>query len=722
MCKSLDLRVRVFFLLTMVLFTLVSVSPAGAQAALVEGSWTADGASLATPGGFPVEVNGSPGQVQDLRVQFSVPEGWAGPLGIVLFKNNMALKVYVNDVYIETLGRFGRDFFFQPYITQGILVSESILKERNTLRLSAYSDTGRVKLRMMSLLNEGEYRSAMRTYNFLDVQLPRLCSIFLLFVALYSMFFYANYEEQKASLYLSLVASFFAVYLLNVAISDAPFGYLLLKASLYACFPISMLFLFRFFRLYFDLKPKRAVVIAVDIVGVVFAVGYFLQRDTAALDAWHSVMLVYPVSALAYAFYGAISGLRAGKRDNRPILIGLFVAVALSAYDIYYFMGDKTPFVLLQGVGVMSLIVATFYAFSLEIAATNRQVVLYSTELEKNKRGRDELFARIRLNTDRSETAAAILNRSIDRVGALVSQYIANIDQINGNIETQSGQVEANKGIVARMFHAIDTTSTMIDTHEKIVEVTVDNVRRLTDDIHTTDRLVKASGQTIRKLTDTCLAADKEVELSARSVDDLANYSKNINEIVQAISDLSSQTNILSINAAIEAARSGAMGKGFSVVAGEIRTLATRSGENADAINAILGTMVEKIKNVQVQEGRVSGRLKEIVAENSRIETSLDEIFKVLDGQLERNRVISETVAELISTVHGISELARTEKTSGEELKTSMDLLDTVCAAILVASKEQKACNEELGENLSQLQKFSAENVGILSNLKEMIA
>jgi hypothetical protein len=68
----------------------------------------------------------------------------------------------------------------------------------------------------------------------------------------------------------------------------------------------------------------------------------------------------------------------------------------LLAYDVYYFALDLMPYILLQGIGFMSLIIGTFYCFSQEIADTNKRCVLYAAEMQKSKEARDALFLRIR--------------------------------------------------------------------------------------------------------------------------------------------------------------------------------------------------------------------------------------------------------------------------------------------------------------------------------------
>lgn len=675
-------------------------------------------------GSFPLTVRAKAplgGAGINLVSDFTIPTGREGPLGIVLFKNNMACRVFVNDVFIESLGRPGPDFFFQPYISRGVLVPESVLRETNVLRLELWNDTGFYKLRNIQFMDDGEYRVAMNRFNFLDVQLPRYACVLLMFVAVYCLFFFVNYTERREILSLSLASLLFSVYLFNVSVFDSAIPYLALKAALYACFPLSIIFIFHFFRKFFQIRTGLRAMWAVSLIGVAFALGYFFQSSTAALDSWHSIMLVYPVGIIVYGSVGVVRCLRAGKLETIPTMIGLLVTIVFSGYDIYYFIADLTPVILLQGIGFMSLIIGTFYNFSQEIAFVNRKCVLYADELQKGKDIRDRLFGQIRQDAIKSEESSATLGESVERVGSLVTQYLASIGSINMSIESQSEQVARNKERVERIFSAIQETSGMVSQHEELVGVTVRNVQELTDGIHRTDQLVRASGDTLQKLNAVCLAADREVAESLRFVDDLASFSDNINEIVKSISDLAEQTNVLSINAAIEAARSGQMGRGFAVVAGEIRSLASRSGESANQIKAILETMILKIKTIQRQETLVSGRLKDVVGENKIIDGSISEIFRVLQGLLERNETISSTVQNLVTAVRRIAEQTGEQKMSGGDLRESLVLLEAITSSILTASREQESCNEELKNNLGKLRDVAKNNRDVVRDLKDLI-
>ena len=162
------------------------------------------------------------------------------------------------------------------------------------------------------------------------------------------------------------------------------------------------------------------------------------------------------------------------------------------------------------------------------------------------------------------------------------------------------------------------------------------------------------------------------------------------------------------------------MGKGFAVVAGEIRSLATKSGASAAQINVILGTMVEKIRNIQKQESQVAARLKDIMLENGNIDAAISEIFKVLQAQLVRNAAIGDSVGELVTAVHSILGQTESQKANSEVIRQSVLKLESITNAIVISSGEQKQCNEELKNNLEQLRTVSDSNLEVLSDLQNL--
>jgi len=260
----------------------------------------------------------------------------------------------------------------------------------------------------------------------------------------------------------------------------------------------------------------------------------------------------------------------------------------------------------------------------------------------------------------------------------------------------------------------------MVTQHESLVKDTVNNVSDITEGINLTNNLMQQSSQTMQKLKGVCFEADTNVANATKLVNELADYSKNVYAIVNSISDISEQTNVLSINAAIEASHSGKEGQGFAVVAGEIRSLANQSSTNAKKIHDILITMIEMIARIQTQENVVSENLKDLVAENAKTEESINQVFNVLNNQLDQSKKITNTISSLVKTVHTISDQTKIQKDSSEQLNQSLELLTSITESVVTSVKEQKSSHDSLATELANIQSASEENVNVTNTLKQL--
>ena len=164
----------------------------------------------------------------------------------------------------------------------------------------------------------------------------------------------------------------------------------------------------------------------------------------------------------------------------------------------------------------------------------------------------------------------------------------------------------------------------------------------------------------------------------------------SINEAVELISDITSQTNLLSLNASIEAARAGQAGRGFAVVASEIKQLADQSSQGADSIKNIADNILEKSNRSVI----LTGRMKELAEQEQTDIGNAKESFDILNRIIEENAAIAQTVMDKTKNL--------------EALK--LDIINSV-SELSAISEENAASNEEVTARVTEI----AESVNRIS-------
>jgi methyl-accepting chemotaxis protein len=198
-----------------------------------------------------------------------------------------------------------------------------------------------------------------------------------------------------------------------------------------------------------------------------------------------------------------------------------------------------------------------------------------------------------------------------------------------------------------------------------------ENLTRAREDIVTLTHKVQSSAQL-------------EIELSDR-MQTLSHEANQVKSVLEIISDIADQTNLLALNAAIEAARAGEHGRGFAVVADEVRKLAERTQRSLTEINATINVIVQSIIDVSAQMNSNSEEIQELSNSAASVETKINESVSIVnEAVLASDRTVNDfektgrNVEAIVSQVTQINEISSKNARNVEEIAAAADHLNSM--------------------------------------------
>jgi methyl-accepting chemotaxis protein len=196
--------------------------------------------------------------------------------------------------------------------------------------------------------------------------------------------------------------------------------------------------------------------------------------------------------------------------------------------------------------------------------------------------------------------------------------------------------------------------------------------------------LEEATKGIVRLTADVQKTANIEVEM-AEKIEQLSGEAEQVKEVLSVISDIADQTNLLALNAAIEAARAGEHGRGFAVVADEVRKLAERTQKSLTEIQATINIIVQSIMDASGQMNTNSKNIQQLADVSSAVETKINITVELMNEAAEANEKTVDdfsNTADLIkgvaSEIDGANKIVASNARSVEEIVGAADHLNSM--------------------------------------------
>ncbi len=205
----------------------------------------------------------------------------------------------------------------------------------------------------------------------------------------------------------------------------------------------------------------------------------------------------------------------------------------------------------------------------------------------------------------------------------------------------------------------------------------------------------------VQKAEEASDEAQRSIQSSVKQMISIQQSSRRILEILNVINDIAERTNLLAMNAAIEAAHAGDSGRGFAVVAGEIRGLAEMTGENSQNIDSSIKSIVEEIDQTEQQARRTSAKMEESFTDLHQLTGGLQQTISVISELGAKSEVMTGHLTDLVEDSRGISDSA---KISNERITSVRDGLEDLVGSL---DKAQDAVDQVYRAIMEQRELFA---------------
>jgi methyl-accepting chemotaxis protein len=676
---------------------------------------------------LPASVEpGGIGTVFWLRTQYAIPHETSGHIWFLSSKHGVAFELYINGRYAGSRGRISPDIDLRSTHVAAFMFPDDLVVPGTsvTIALRCALNGSTIALPAYRVGGESAKNFDMNVDKFWNGDFFLILAALCLFISFYMACQFLFQRTDLENLYFALFMFFMSVYFGEMGVNVWSFG---ATGRAFARFSVlgSLMFLppffTRFFNMYTHTKNRLILRVCLTVFAIMFCVFLASAGNETRLGLVFNIACALMLFAILFSGYVALRALLIGSKEAIPLLIALLIGVVLAAHDTYYSSMGIVPLVWLQGIGLMLLALSLFAVLSFRQARVKINMQRYASDVEDKTKELSRSFDNMRqisrtfvsleqeltVSMDKvaqsareSSTCGIAIHKEVeqqvqeaDKSEVLVNDFVVSIQRITENLNVQTEKLSHTKKFAAQLLSGADT-----------ITKTIENTARF-------------AGSLI-PLTDSCKQATAALDDTMKIISD---YSKNISQIINTVEDFSERTNLLAMNAAIEAARAGVAGRGFTIIAGEIKALADSQKQQAGAIRGIITDIINHIYGGTECAVKVRDSLLKIDSGAGSAVTQINAVVTESYKQKSTTEEIQRDIENLAAASLGIRDEIKRQSEYSYQVRNAVNAIAEQSQQVMRMTKNIISNNENLIGSFQTLENIVEQSRAINEKLVKEI-